>query len=134
MIKLQHLVKLIIENLDDDILDVAYSGSGLISPTGSVYPVSELEHLKFLVKQPKYIDFKNRLVKAKRADDWATIYRAVLDDALDSGWIRIASRSNEVNVNGRRDSISKRRKLIDDIVLFIDSVKKRHMNVRWEFV
>jgi len=135
MIKLKDLLNVILEDISDELVKLARTGSGLISPKGEPHSVPELGHIDFLVKQPKYKDFAIRLKQAgTHSDAWATLYRLILNDALENGWIRIISRGNEINVHGRRDLIKKRRKLINDIILFIESVKKKQMNVRWDFV
>ena len=133
MIKLKDLLNVILEDISDELVKLARTGSGLISPKGEPFSVKELGHVYFLMKQPKYRSFVVRIKQAD-PDDWPILYNAIINDALENGWIRIISRGNEINVHGRRDLIKKRRKLINDIILFIESVKKKQMNVRWDFV
>ena len=121
------------ENTSDELIKIARSGSGLIDPRGKPYSVSSLGHVDFLLRQPKYKDYAKR-IKQANSDEWSILYRAVMDDALRNGWIRIIGSEFEVGINGRQNIIKKHKKLIDDIVLFIGSVKKRNMNIRWDFV
>jgi len=133
MIRLKYLVNMILEDTSDELVKIARTANGLITPKGEPIAVPGLQHIDFLVKQPKYKQYEKRL-KVARGNDWSTLYRVILDDALKNGWIRIVNYGSDIAVHGRRDVIKKRRKLIDDIVLFINSVKKRQINIRWEFV
>ena len=129
MIKLKNLL----EDSSAEIAKIVRTRNGLISPNGNVYNTTELSHADFLVKQPKYKDFASRLKKAK-GDDWTILYHSILDDALNDGWIRITVAGGIIMVNGKKDAIKKQRKIINDIIFFVEAKNKRQMDIRWDYI
>lgn len=133
MVRLKNLVNLILEDSTDEIIKIARSPSGFISPKGEVYAIPELGHADFLVKQPKYKNWYERLKRAK-GDEWATVYNIVLDDALRDGWVRISGSRGNLGVRGTKKAIARQSATIEDIVMFAESVQKTSVRVYKEYV
>lgn len=133
MIKLKNLI---IESESDELIKIARYGNGLISPNGKPHYVPELNHADFLVTQPKYKQFADRLKMAlkSRGNDYAILYDAILKDAMKNGWIRIVTSKNYIGINGEKKFIKKNNKLIGDIIMFIESVKKINMTPKYDYI
>lgn len=131
MIVLRNIIN---ENQEEELIKIAKSGNGFISPSGKIYSVPQLKHIDFLVKLPEYKDFKDRLKIAKSNPNiYSQIYQIVINDAARNGWIRFAT-GGTIGILGDKKYIKKRKNIINDIIMFIESGKKRSMNVNWEYI
>jgi len=132
VIRFKDLIREIIilyEDQSDELVKIAKGRNGLVDPKGQVHAVPELEHVDWLVKNVgKFKPFKSRLAHAD-ANEWSIIYEAVINEAMKDGWVRISGRKGEIGFTATKKSLQRHKKLLDDIVIFAESVEKRPIKV-----
>jgi hypothetical protein len=137
IIKLKDLIKeiyIIYEDQSDELVKIARTQNGLIDPKGKVYAVPKIRHINFLVTQPKFKSYKKRLAQAQ-GNEYSTLYEAVIHEAMADGWVRISGTKNDIGFMATKKALMKNKKLIDDIIIFVESVVKRPIKVyRSEFM
>ena len=133
MIKLISIVRrILLEDQSDELIKIARSPNGLISPKGEVYHVPAIKHMEFFVAHvPKYKDFKKRFAAAD-SDQWEVLYNALYTDAYEDGWIRIRGDRGHLGFRGSKKGLSRHKGLLDDITLFVKSVHKKPIKVFME--
>jgi len=131
VIKLKDLIKeifILYEDQSDELVKIARTQNGLISPKGEPYAVPAIRHLDFLVKQPKYKLFKNQLDNSF-GNEYAIIYEKVIKEAMKDGWVRISGNKSEIGFTATKQTLNKHKRLMEDIVMFVESVVKRPIKV-----
>jgi hypothetical protein len=138
VIKLKNLIKeifILYEDQSDELVKIAKKRNGLVDPKGQVHAVPELEHVDWLVNNvSKFKSFKKRLAQAN-SNEWSLIYEAVINEAMSDGWVRISGRKGEIGFTATKKSLMRHKKLLNDIVIFAESVEKRPIKVyKTEFI
>lgn len=137
VIRLKDLIKeifILYEDQSAELVKIARGQNGLIDPKGNAYYVPAISHIDFLVKQPKFRSFKKRLDHAL-SDEYATLYEAIMTEAMSDGWVRISGNKKELGFMATKKTLMRNKKLIDDIIIFVESVVKRPIKVyRSEFM
>lgn len=137
VIKLKDLIKeifILYEDQSGELVKIARTQNGLISPKGEAFAVPTMQHIDFLVTQPKFKSFKKRLAQAS-GNEYAIIYEAIMNEAMKDGWVRISGNKSELGFMATKKTLAKQKRLIDDIVIFVESVVKRPIKVyRTEFM
>jgi len=129
MLRLRPLVSLILEDSSDELVKIARNPNGLISPKGEVFAIPSLEHTDWLVKHvPKFKSFRKRLDNAD-SEEWSVLYEAIFAEAYKDGWIRIAGGRGTVGFRGNKQALARQSSLINDIIMFVESVQKRPVRV-----
>ena len=137
VIKLKDLIKeifILYEDQSDELVKIARTQNGLVDPKGNVYAVSAIQHINFLVTQPKFKSFKKRLAQAG-GSEYSIIYEAIMNEAMSDGWMRISGNKKEIGFMATKKTLMKNKRLMDDIQIFVESVVKRPIKVyRSEFM
>lgn len=133
MIKLISIVRrILLEGQSDELIKIARSPNGLISPKGEVYAVPAIDHMDFFTKHvSKYKSFKKRFDTAD-SEEWEILYNAIYTDAYKDGWIRIGGDRGHLGFRGTKKGLSRHKGLLDDIMLFVKSVQKKPIKVYME--
>ena len=137
VIKLKDLINeifILYEDQSDELVKIARTQNGLIDPKGNAYYVPAISHIDFLVKQPKFKSYKKRLDQAD-SSEYSTLYESIMTEAMSDGWVRISGNRKELGFMATKKTLMRNKKLIDDIIIFVESVVKRPVKVyRSEFM
>lgn len=131
IVKLKDLIKeiLLYEDQSDELVKIARTQNGLVDPKGKVYAVPSLEHVDWIVANvSKFKEYKKRLAQAD-ANDWSLLYEAIMKEIMSDGWMRISGNRKELGFMGTKKTLMRQKRLIDDIIMFAESVTKHPMKV-----